>query len=468
MGERILTADGIAAWKRDPIGAFELQIVATDAAGNESTATVPLRTSTFVEQLAEARAEVEILYNQNGASQPLDNAINSLDVAHSYATMTRPYVDGAYLRVDNAVEYLFEAADYGIDIGWTPQRLARALWASIDRDVKAFDAGALPEDQAIVNDGLAYSGDAYFELYRPSYGDVIALSRSARDVTMLLDPSLASMRLALRSAQDRWSTGVVEYAGGNQSSEGLRLDQPRFLRIFALMTQIRDALGSTLYPEVIETLGNQFTSQRQLLEEIADVIDKLPGEEGDLVAVTDPTVNDACVDLLTTLELDDRTFTLCYLRVNDLARFMDSVSEPLVPTGRWRTSLGLALFNLLELSLYLSPTGLPWVTSPFDTSLADPPPLVLPDAEAALVPGSVPVSQVDFADGLLASTYARYAEARGLLESGDTDGAWSIFVDERCLLLGVYNRYYSDQRTVTNVADPKEAPIDPAGAGCPP
>ena len=64
---------------------------------------------------------------------------------------------------------------------------------------------------------------------------------------------------------------------------------------------------------------------------------------------------------------------------------------------------------MLELSLNVSPTGLRItanVSYPADLKL------VLPDQQAATVPGSLSVSGVDLPDNLLQTAYARYAERR--------------------------------------------------------
>ena len=45
------------------------------------------------------------------------------------------------------------------------------------------------------------------------------------------------------------------------------------------------------------------------------------------------------------------------------------------------------------------------------------------------------------------------------LSAGDVDSAYSVFIRERCLILQLYNRYWSTNRTVANAADPKEAPL---------
>ena len=153
--------------------------------------------------------------------------------------------------------------------------------------------------------------------------------------------------------------------------------------------------------------------------------------------------------------------------MNLLAAILDSVSEPLVHTYRFRAGLAQVLFNLLETSLYLSPTASAWTitNAPYTTPQSEQ--LVLPDLEAANVNGAIPLSTLDASDGAMTRAYARFNEARNLLDSGDVDGAWSIFVQERCLLLTSFNRYFSTDRMVPGVADPKEPPIVPSSVGCP-
>jgi hypothetical protein len=202
------------------------------------------------------------------------------------------------------------------------------------------------------------------------------------------------------------------------------------------------------------------------MNELLNVIDRSSndsGEAGDLIAVTNPAVRDACIDRLSTLTLDDNTFTRCYLRLDDLVRTMDSVTESLVYTHRWRTGMVLATFNMLIATLEVSPTGIPWVTS----GQAWPLELVLPDSRAADVPGAIPVSAVDQPDALLGNAYARYDRAIAALDAGDVDAAFVEFSGARCMLLQLYNRYYSTDYTVANPADPKEPPLDGPAYGCP-
>ena len=92
--------------------------------------------------------------------------------------------------------------------------------------------------------------------------------------------------------------------------------------------------------------------------------------------------------------------------------------------------------------------------------------LVLPDTQSALYRNTTPVSRVDFSDAKLARAYRKYYEAKRLLDSGQVARAFALFVDERCLLLDMYNRYYSTMRSTPNVADPKEAAMSRVTNGC--
>jgi hypothetical protein len=227
-------------------------------------------------------------------------------------------------------------------------------------------------------------------------------------------------------------------------------------------------IRTSVYNEVNAAYANPRTTQQVALRAILDTLGD-PASGGHLVRLnaTDPP---GCLDLLSNLTLDDAQFTQCYLRLNDLAQTFNTVTESEVHTYRWRAAIGTALFGMLELSMVMSPTGLPWVTSNVDYDPNRPDQtlqLVLPDAEAALVPGSVPVSAVDVAStshpqGDLSHAYTQYGAARGMLAAGNVNGAFSVFLQERCMLFDLFNRYYSTLRTIRNVADPKEAPI----AGC--
>ncbi len=114
-----------------------------------------------------------------------------------------------------------------------------------------------------------------------------------------------------------------------------------------------------------------------------------------------------------TKSVDDHELALSFQKLTDLKlkKNLDSVSEALVHTKRWRAGMSIALFNMLELSMNVSPTGLPWVTSNAKLPELG---LVLPDGVATRVTGSIPVSAVDAPDGLLAQAYSVHDQASRL------------------------------------------------------
>jgi hypothetical protein len=111
----------------------------------------------------------------------------------------------------------------------------------------------------------------------------------------------------------------------------------------------------------------------------------------------------------------------------------------------------------------VSPTSLAWVTADVDLPAVG---LVLPDALAATVPGSISLTAKGDPD--LRRAYEQYAQALAALNAGDVDTAYALFVDNRCVFVTLYNRYYSANRAFTSVADPKEMAIDPVSVGCGP
>jgi hypothetical protein len=75
-------------------------------------------------------------------------------------------------------------------------------------------------------------------------------------------------------------------------------------------------------------------------------------------------------------------------------------------------------------------------------------------------------SAFDFQDRVMGLGYSSRDQRLYFMTVGDVDGAWDSFKNDRCLLLQLYHRYYSTNRRIINVADPKEAPLDPAMFGC--
>jgi len=469
INDPMLRASVLRIWTGTPFSDYRLTVIAEDSAGNISTQSSYFNTSNYQRALSQTIAQVTALQSDplyTGVGE-LEDSLLSFRVALSYWTMSSQYVDGSYLRADQGVQYLVESENMGVNVGSIPNELARALFSEVNWHIEGLGANTHPDDQGILDTGIALVETARFEGFRQRAGHQIAASRLAYDSVALLYPAYREMRNALRTVRDRWAQGLENFDLGIYTADRFRTDQLRFIQIRNWMADSRDTLKNVMYPQITAALANPFTTERRTLEEIQDVLDKTSStdidEIGDLIAITNVSVADACLDRLAELDLSDDIYTRCYLRLNDLAQFLDSVSEPLVHTYIWRTGLGLVLFNMLEMSMYVSPTSLAFITAPVSAPDLR---VVLPDQQAAAVNGAVAQSTVDFPDNLLQTAYSRHAEARTYLDSGAINSAWAIFVDERCLLLGAYNRYYSTMRTIPNVADPKESPIDPATVGC--
>lgn len=454
-------------------GRYLLRVTATDAAGNESVDEIAFNILDYVGALGKAIASLDELIPINAVTE-LEDARLWFQVAKSYFELSRKYEDGSFLRTAGGLQSLEDADDNGASTSSMSTYLARALHGEVQTYHDSLGSGNfLPGDAVIWNKANDSMVDAEFY-------DAIGMSneqlrvrevREGYDDLAMLYPAYRSMRERMNTARGLWQSGLQSYSNNGITASNLRTSISRVIQVRGAMAETKSALQAALYFQIEGILSNAYTSQRLALEEMMDVLDKANSmdadEQGDLIAITDISVQDACLDRLSTLDLDDQLFTRCYLRLNDLARFLDGVSEPLIHTYRMRTGLGLALFNMLELSLFLSPTGVPWVISNNDFTGPGSEELILPDALAATINGAAALSTVDLSDGALARAYEKYDEAKSKLDVGDVNGAWRLFVDERCLLLRTFNRYYSTDRTILNPGDPKEAPIDPATVGCP-
>ena len=467
-GEDVLTADMIAIWDANQLGAYHIEIVATDAAGNESVLRVGLRLQSYVGALGEALIAIQAMRDElrnRGSENELGTAHNDVTTAQFYATMPRRYMDGSFLRTDNAIQFLDEAQTVGVDTGRTREYLSRSLAGSVRRYVDALQVPV--EDRHMAADANRYLMDAEFDRAARDWHQQATVGRSADRAVALLYAPYQSVRTRQRAARLRFEQTLSLLGTGQMLAEDVRTDALRVIQVQQLMATTRDMLRDVVYAEISAVLDTTLTTERQSLETILDVLDKASSsadESGDLIAISDPNLRTACLDRLATLSLDDEEFTHCYLRLGDMAQALDGVSEPLVETYRFRAGVGTALFSMLELSMYISPSGLPFVANggvPPTTSV------VLPDSRAALVPNSIAASTVDRPDGFLQRSWARHQEAFDALASAQVDEAWAVFIDERCLLLEMYNRYYSTLNMSPNVADPREQPIDPLTVRCP-
>ena len=464
-----LDAEMISRWDQSREGAYHLHIEATDAAGNTTIARVAFRTQSYRTAIGTTISGIDALIaDPLNNSQSLDDARRSLDVSGAYLAASRPYFDGSYLRSDQAIVHLQNSRDDGVDTRDLQEHLSRAMHGAIRLYTRSLATQIVTSgDQRLYDDGQRYMLDGRFARFDARWGSMNAITRTGLDAVAQLYPPYQRMRNARRATRTHW-TVLLQYHGQGQISAARMIQDFTHRRnVEQMVRETRDMLRDVLHPEVDVVLNHPLTNERRALSEMLDVIDKSStdvAEEGDLTSVSNGlAVRDACLDLLTGLQLPDDVYTKCYLRLNDLAQRLDSVSEPLVPNYRWRAGLAEVLFNMLELTMFVSPTGLPWITSNAEFPEVF---MVLPNSMAATHPNVVAVSEVDFPDGRLAAAYAQFAAASAALETGDVDVAWAMFLDNRCTLLDLYNRYYSDLRAPANVADPKEPALNSTAYGC--
>ncbi len=464
-GSIALTTEEIINWDSGRRRALILLIEATDAAGNVATRQMPLMVRSYTDALDDARTEAQELLQTpegTGATSELEDAIVALDHALEYALMDPTYMHGSYLRADQSIVSLMDAADVGVETQPLVVTLTRAMRANVDRHVVSLGSTVRERDRAMHDTGTLYIEDGLFEQAAEEFTQVTALSRMAMDAVVLLTPGYQTARMRAEEAAEQWALELALHDAGAFTMDQMRFSSHRVQDVLRMLGATRDMLRDVVYPEIVAALASSATTERGKLEAMRDVLDKgsnAADEAGDLIAISEPTIDDACLDRLVNLDLDDREFTVCYLRLNDLARELDGIAEPLVYTYHWRAAIGIALFNMLTLTMDVSPTGLPWVAVPNQVT----PTLMLPDAE--LVGQAVALSSVD-QNGVLAGAYQAHRTARAALADGDVDAAWSVFVDERCSLIDIFNAYYSTLRPDGTFADPPEPPIDAATYGC--
>ena len=468
-GERDLDIELIRRWESGQDGSYRLEVTAADTAGNETTKSVAFKTNVYETAIEYVHSRVNSYIDDplaTAAQTELEEAKGDLEVAIAYAQLSRPFDDGSYARADRGILTLFDAADVTDLVLGLPEHLSRAMVADVNRYFETLEPNVATEDEAIFERGLQFLRDAQFAASAKRWAQVGALSRSAFDAVAILYPQYSPMRATGKQVNRTWESQLTRVEQGLTTPGAVRLHSGRIQLLGALMDSTRDVLRDVIYPEIDAALNHPFTNEKRALIEIQDVIDRSsndPSEQGDLTAVSNPQITAACLDQLAVLTLGDDQFARCYLRLNDMVTTVDDVSSALVHTHRWKAGMALVLFNMLELTMNASPTGLPWVTG---TRTPPGVQLVLPDDRLINIGGVVPVSQVDFPDGKLALAYDKYDEAKAFLDNGQVDEAFALFVDERCLLLDLYNRYYSTNRAAANFSDPKEPPIDPASVGC--
>jgi len=132
-----------------------------------------------------------------------------------------------------------------------------------------------------------------------------------------------------------------------------------------------------------------------------------------------------CMDSLVRDNLNDRTFTLCYLDIVEIVHQLRQVQGALVETYTWRSLLAASVFGMLDISIYHSINALVTFEG-YDEN---------PEAIEAL---------------------EQYRLGTEELRAGDVDVALNRYLANRCRMVMLYNEYYADPE------DPSLGPINEA------
>jgi hypothetical protein len=175
-------------------------------------------------------------------------------------------------------------------------------------------------------------------------------------------------------------------------SEDPREDRTLNTLLYSLNTGIHDILK-----QEIKTAKGVSQAGRGQLQQVVDRLDSVAG----------------CMDDLVRNNLNDRTFTLCYLDVVEIVRDLREAQGATVDTYLWRVFIGHAVYAMLDISIYHSLNAL--VT--MDGYSEDPEAL----------------------QGI-----AEYQAGMAELRNAQVDRAIDRYVANRCRMVQLYNRYWYD------------------------
>jgi hypothetical protein len=176
-------------------------------------------------------------------------------------------------------------------------------------------------------------------------------------------------------------------------SEDPREDRTLNTLLYALNTGIHDILK-----QEIKTAKGVSQAGRGQLQAVVDRLDSVAG----------------CMDDLVRNNLNDRTFTLCYLDVIEIVRYLREAQGATVDTYLWRVFIGHAVYGMLDISIYHSLNALVTMDGHEE------------DAEAL--------------QGI-----AEYQAGMAELRTGQVDAAIDRYVANRCRMVQLYNRYWYDE-----------------------
>lgn len=407
-----------------------LRIITTDAAGNSTEQAYFIALRDYNDMLIEATTAADDLildpFNLIALDE-LEDAEAELTVAASYMLLSRPYVEGSLLRTQYTIDAYADAEDFGVLVGNQREYLTRASWGLVKLHVDSLTP-SLPSDSTYVSNATTDLNNALTDRSVGNWSAMMTDVRSARDAVALLYPDYQ----ALRSKQSEADTAFANFDPANATWDSTSM--PHITPTQEMVTEALAVLKNSVKPEIEAALTDSGTTQTLPLQTIVDAI----------------TSVDACLTDLSTFTLNDREYTQCYLAIDDMAQTLSSVEISLVSTYRWQAAMALALFSMLDISLNLSPTGLNWVVA------------------GGIPPTYVSPAQMASFDTDADAAYAGYTAAVQQLDAGDVLTAYTRFSENRCLLVTLYNRYYSSDATTQNVSGSPtyEAPLVPAEYGC--
>ena len=143
-------------------------------------------------------------------------------------------------------------------------------------------------------------------------------------------PQYSPMRATGKQLHRAWVSQLTRVEQGLTTPGAVRLHTGRLQLLGSLMDATRDVVRDVIYPEIEAARTHPFTNEERASNETQDVIDRSsndPLEQGDLTAVSNPAITEACLDRLAVLTLGDDQFARCYLRLNDMVTTVDDVSS---------------------------------------------------------------------------------------------------------------------------------------------
>ncbi len=410
----IIDLQKLADLKKQLSPVYIFTVSLKDVAGNETTKSLSFQVFDYYHALIHTIDKINDVIdsgvNTYEVEESLKIANNHLQVAKSYEAFS--YHEGSYLRAEKAMTVLVQISSF------LPADFFDVLMRSFFGDVDVFIQGVssyvkkddvvdLENDMEHIDTSSCYLMQARYYFEQGDYIKAMHYGRLSYNKLALLSPNIHEQLVKQYQAEQ-------EPVSLSKVSNSIR-------NIEQLLSITRN--------EITETLSISETNGRNELEQVLD----------DLYEVSN-----TCILNLGIFNLSDYEFMNCYLLITRTAENLNKVEESLVATYYWKSALGVSLFTLLGTSLYLSPTSL---------------------KKIAENTGNLDDSLPQFDDQLQNAMQA-YDKTQMIFKKSFIDEAFQVYLDAKCTMIDLYNKYYSTRNTLPNIADPKDTPLsDPACVG---